>query len=129
MLGPAHNETLELMRVRGTLAAERGDPAAAERLYRERWEVARQHLGADHRVTLECRSLVALGAWRNGDLREAEAIYREVLDARRRVFGEEHEATRNSKRYLVKLLRETDRADEAATIEATLPPELRKPPL
>ena len=51
---------------------------------------------------------------------------------RARTLGADHEATCNSKRYLVKLLRETVReaggSEEAAAIEATLPPDLRLPP-
>jgi hypothetical protein len=48
--------------------------------------------------------------------------------ARALTLDSELDATRDSKRYLVKPLREADRKEEAAAVEATLPPEQRKRP-
>ena len=129
VLGPAHYETLEVMRTQGAVAFDRGDIVRAERIYRDRWIAARRYLGDEHRVTLETWSVVAVIAWQTGDLDQAEATYRKILAIRARTLGPDHDATRNSKRYLVKLLRDRGRSREADALEATLPPGSREPPV
>jgi len=100
------------------LAGKRRDLAQAKSLFHQALAISHQHLGLQHPLVAESLQGLAELSYNQGKTRLARQFYRRALGIREQQLGLQHPDTYATVQSYIALLRETQREEELAALEA-----------
>ncbi|WP_433180655.1 tetratricopeptide repeat protein [Actinoallomurus sp. CA-150999] len=112
-LGTDHRATIQLRKQQAGAYSFSGDPAKAERLFRDLLQTLERVLDPDHPVTLTTRYEIARMVAEQGNPAEAERLYRDLLQTLERVLDPDHPNTLNARSQIAWMVVERGNPAEA----------------
>jgi formylglycine-generating enzyme required for sulfatase activity/tetratricopeptide (TPR) repeat protein len=114
--GPEHIGTLNTANNLAGLLCDRGELEAAERIYRDSFQVKQRVLGEDHPETLRSAKGLAAVLYEQAGYVAAEELYRGVMRSQESTLGVDHPDTLETANVLGVILDRQGRADEAQAL-------------